>query len=151
MNVFDEAIRQGLMNAGREDNAVMYINRLLGELSHDVQNVTGGKVSIGVSGWSRENLGPAPGVVLSYAVLNKLRHYKLVAYREGYLCESAELLADWYITDKGWPCEVRHGHCVRRCADLGSLNEALHELMSSPRAGIAIMKVVDFQPGDFQE
>jgi hypothetical protein len=149
MNVFAEAIRKGLLNAAREGNGVMRINHLLGELNDAIHQLTEGTVSVGVYGWSGANSPDrSPGLLRAFSLRDNVRRYELIAYREECLLASKEHLADWIISDRGWPCRVRFNgrECV--CEDVESLREALNELLSSVRAGTAFKKVLEFQSGN---
>lgn len=149
MNIFQEAIRKGLLNAARQGDGVMQINQLLGELNDAIHQLTEGKVSVGVYGWSGANSPDrSPGLLRPFSLGGYVRRYELIAYREDYLSESKEYLADWIISDKGWPCSVCYNGLEHVCRDLASLRAELNELLSSVGAGKAFKKVLEFQSGN---
>ncbi|WP_221800539.1 hypothetical protein [Oceanobacter mangrovi] len=129
----------GLSKADKAAENIKEIHAVLDDLNRQIKEATTGTVSIGITQGTKEK--DMFQVIISQGIGSRYINTTFLSAFNDEVGTEKEL-AEFKISDDGYPCKISIGEITKSYQDKESLIEGLEELLSTTRVGKAIREVM---------
>lgn len=139
---FKEALKTGLASAVEEANNLEEIELVFETLKENVENVTGGCVSIKLANQTTQEVNLNSPLSALHGPRTK-KYTGLMAFNISGTYSYNHELCEWDYGCRGYPVTLDYSNKSIACADKESLINALQDLLMRPESGKKIKSLMD--------